>query len=87
MPDVVQKLIEDFSFLISIVVPRWLKKFFTLILGGQMGTGPSLNDTGGSGIALTIFAFTFIAFFNCDKVIVEMSTYDLTKGRIIFRHK
>ena len=22
-----------------------------------------------------------------DKVIVEMSTYDLTKGRIIFRHK
>ena len=72
MPDVVQKLIEDFSFLISIVVPRWLKNFFTLILGGQMGTGPFLNDTGGSGIALIIFAFTLIAFFNCDKVIVEI---------------
>ena len=37
-----------------------------------MGTGPFLNDTGGSGIALTIFAFTFIAFFNWDKVIVEI---------------
>ena len=72
MPDVVQKLIEDFSFLISIVVPRWLKNFFTLILGGQMGTGPFLKDTGGSGIALIIFAFTLIAFFNCDKVIVEI---------------
>ena len=69
MPDIVQKLIEDFSFLISIVVPRWLKNFFTLILGGQMGTGPFLNDTGGSGIALTIFAFTLIAFFNCNNVI------------------
>ena len=37
-----------------------------------MGTGPFLNDTGGSGIALTIFAFTLIAFFNWDKVIVEI---------------
>ena len=72
MPEVVQKLIEDFSFLISTVVPKWLKNFLTLILGGQIGTGPFLNEIGGKGIALTIFAFTFIAFFNCDNVMVEI---------------
>jgi len=37
-----------------------------------MGTGPFFNDIGGNGIALTIFAFTFIAFFNWGNVIVEI---------------
>ena len=37
-----------------------------------MGIGPFFNEIGGRGIALTIFAFTFIAFFNCDNVIVEI---------------
>ena len=37
-----------------------------------MGTGPFFKDIGGNGIALTIFAFTFIHFFNSDKVIVEI---------------
>ena len=69
MPEVVQKLIEDFSFLISTVVPKWLKNFLTLIFGGQIGTGPFFNEIGGKGIALTIFAFTFIAFFNCDNAV------------------
>ena len=72
MPEVTQKLIEDFSFLISIVVPKWLKNFLTLIFGGQIGTGPFFREIGGKGIALTIFAFTLIAFFNCDNVIVEI---------------
>ena len=34
--------------------------------------GPFFKEIGGKGIALTIFAFTLIAFFNCDKVIVEI---------------
>ena len=37
-----------------------------------MGTGPFFNEIGGNGIALTIFTLTFIAFFNWDKVIVEI---------------
>ena len=57
-----QKLIDDFSFLISIVVPILLKKFLTFVLGGQIGTGPFFNDIGGKGIALTILALTLIAF-------------------------
>ena len=64
MPDVDQKLIDDFSFLISTVVPSLLKNVFTFAFGGQMGTGPFFNDIGGYGIALTIFALTFIVFFN-----------------------
>ena len=72
MPEVAQKLIEDFSFLISTVVPKLLKNFLTLIFGGQTGTGPFFKEIGGKGIALTILALTFIAFFNCDNVIVEI---------------
>ena len=37
-----------------------------------MGTGPLFSAIGGKGIALTIFALTFIAFFNWDNVIVEI---------------
>ena len=37
-----------------------------------MGTGPFFKDIGGNGIALIIFALTLIAFFNSDKVIVEI---------------
>lgn len=37
-----------------------------------MGMGPFFRDIGGRGIALTIVAFTFIAFFNCDKFILEI---------------
>ena len=51
-------------------MPILLKKFFTLLLGGQIGIGPFFKDIGGSGIALTISAFTLIAFFNCLNVIV-----------------
>ena len=32
-------------------------------MGGKTGTGPFLNEIGGNGIALKIFAFTLIAFF------------------------
>ena len=63
---------DDFSFLISTVVPSWLKNFLTFRFGGQIGTGPFFKDIGGKGMALIILAFTFIAFFNWDKVIVEM---------------
>ena len=54
MPDVDQKLIDNFSFLISIVVPILLKKVLTFLFGGQIGTGPFFKDIGGKGIALTI---------------------------------
>ena len=72
MPEVVQKLIEDFSFLISTVVPKLLKNFLTLILGGQIGTGPFFNEIGGRGIALTTVALTLIAFFNFAKLMVDI---------------
>ena len=48
------------------------KKLLTFLFGGQIGTGPLPIDIGGKGIALTIFALTFIAFFNWGKVIVEI---------------
>ena len=54
------------------MVPTLSKNAFTLLLGGQMGTGPFFNDIGGNGIALTILALTLIAFFNWVKVIVEI---------------
>ena len=63
---------DDFSFLISTVVPSWLKNFPTFEFGGQIGTGPFFKDIGGKGIALIILALTFIACFNWDKVIVEI---------------
>ena len=63
MPDVDQKLIDDFSFFISTVVPTLSKKALTFLLGGQIGTGPFLIEIGGRGIALIILALTFIAFF------------------------
>ena len=53
-------------------MPILLKKSFTCLFGGQIGTGPFFNEIGGKGIALTIFALTLIAFFNSDKVIVEI---------------
>src|SRR5210317_11175 len=73
MPDVDQKLIDNFSFLISTVVPKLLKNFFTLAFGGQIGIGPFLREIGGNGMALTISTFLFlIIFFSCAKVIVEI---------------
>ena len=41
-----------------------LKKIFTFLLAGQIGTGPFLREIGGNGIALTIFDFTLIAFLS-----------------------
>ena len=43
-------------------MPILLKNSFTCLFGGQIGTGPFFKDIGGNGIALTIFAFTLIAF-------------------------
>ena len=37
-----------------------------------MGTGPFFNDIGGNGMALIILAFTLIAFFNWNSVIVDI---------------
>ena len=37
-----------------------------------MGTGPFFKEIGGSGIALTILAFTLIAFLSWSNVIVDM---------------
>ena len=66
MPDVDQKLIDNFSFLISIVVPILLKNVLTFLFGGQIGTGPFFKDIGGKGIALTMLDLTLINFFNSD---------------------
>ncbi len=41
------------------VDPILLKKFFTFLFGGQMGTGPFLREIGGSGIALTLLLSFF----------------------------
>ena len=46
MPEVDQKFIDDFSFLISTVVPKLLKNALTFELGGQIGTGPFFNEIG-----------------------------------------
>ena len=70
--DVAQKLSEEFSFLISIVVPSLSKKFLTFLFGGKIGTGPFLNDIGGKGIALTIVAFTLMYLFKSSIFIVEI---------------
>src|SRR5210317_872212 len=72
MPEVDQKLIDNFSFLISTVEPSLSKKALTFLLGGQIGTGPSFKEIGGNGIALTISTFSLIIFFNSDNVIVEI---------------
>jgi len=48
-------------------VPSLSKKFLTCLFGGQIGTGPFFKEIGGSGIALTIFAFTLIAFLSWGK--------------------
>ncbi len=72
MPDVDQKLIDNFSFLISIVVPILLKNILTFLFGGQIGTGPFFKDIGGKGIALTMLDLTLIIFFNSERVIVEI---------------
>ena len=45
-------------------MPILLKKSFTFLLGGQIGTGPFYKDIGGSGIALTILALTLITFLS-----------------------
>ena len=52
--------------------PILSKNALTFLFGGQIGTGPFLRDIGGKGIALIIFAFTLIAFFNSAKVSVEI---------------
>ena len=72
MPDIDQKLIDNFSLLIWIVEPIWSKKSFTFLFGGQIGTGPFPNEIGGKGIALTTFAFTFIIFFKFSILIVDI---------------
>ena len=84
MPEVVQKLIEDFSFLISTVVPKLLKNFLTLIFGGQIGTGPFFKEIGGKGIALTIFALTLIAIKVKAKIVraIPLPPISLKKGPV-----
>ena len=54
------------------VDPILLKKFLTFLFGGQIGTGPFLIEIGGSGIALTKSAFTFIIFRSSERFIVEI---------------
>ena len=63
MPEVAQKLIDDFSFLTSIAVPILSKNTFTFLFGGQIGIGPFFKDIGGKGIALHNFSFNFYCFF------------------------
>ena len=53
-------------------MPILLKKFFTWLSGGQIGTGPFPNEIGGSGIALTIFALFLTIFLSWAKLIVEI---------------
>ena len=53
-------------------MPILSKNSLTFLLGGQIGIGPFFIEMGGKGIALIIFALTLIAFFNSDKVIVEI---------------
>ena len=53
-------------------VPNLLKNALTFRFGGQIGIGPFFRDIGGKGIALTMVAFTLIAFFNSDRFIVEI---------------
>src|SRR5210317_1571926 len=73
MPEVDQKLIYNFSFLISTVVPKLLKNFLTFAFGGQIGIGPFLREIGGKGIALTKSIFlTLINFLRSNRVIVEI---------------
>ena len=57
-----QKFLDNFSLLISTVVPSLSKKFLIFLFGGNNGTGPFFNEIGGSGIALAIVAFTLMAF-------------------------
>ena len=67
-----RNFLKNFSLLISTVVPILLKKFFTCLSGGQIGTGPLPIAIGGSGIALIILTFFLTIFFNWDKLIVDM---------------
>jgi hypothetical protein len=64
-----------FHSLISTVVPILSKKLLTFLLGGQIGTGPFLNEIGGKGIAFKIFAFTLWLFLTEINDIVEYKTY------------
>ena len=59
-----KKVKAFFDKLGSTVEPNLLKKALTFLLGGQIGTGPSFNEIGGKGIALTISIFFLIIFFN-----------------------
>ena len=72
MPDVDQKFLDNFSFLISTAVPILLKKIFNCLSGGQIGTGHFLIEIGGNGIALTFLFFFPINFLSFDKLIVEI---------------
>ena len=38
-------------------------------------------------IGVTLISFTFIRILPGDKVTVELSPYDLTRGRITYRYK
>ena len=62
MPDIAQKLLDNFSLLISTVVPILSKKLLTCLSGGQIGIGPFLIEIGGRGIALTILTFLIISY-------------------------
>ncbi len=85
----VQKFKDNFSFLISIVWPILLKKFFTDLLFGKIGTGPTPSEIGGKGIALTISIFLPIYLLSSSILIVEIKLitfWDLRnlKSLIIF---
>ena len=68
----VQKFNDNFSFLISMVFPILLKKFFIFLLAGKIGTGSTPKEIGGKGIALTIVHFILIYFFKSFSFIVEI---------------
>ena len=67
-----QKLVKSFSLDISTTIPKWLKKEFTSLFGGKIGTGPFLKEIGGKGKALIILAFFLTIFFNWTELIVEI---------------
>ena len=64
-------MLQIFSLLTSITIPRWLKKFFAILLGGHTTIGPFLISIGGRGIALEIFLF-FVNFFRLARFMVEI---------------
>ena len=56
----------------TILCPILSKKLLTSLFDGKIGTGPFPSEIGGKGIALTIFAFTFINFLRSFNLIVDI---------------